>query len=99
MSSLTSLQEIIRRHLEVDPGLSLALLFQGPGTTRILEVSRTIPTLNKLLPCPFFKSMGEPFDFILIICSPQDYASIQSGALKLPPDWIDPISIPFPDEI
>ncbi len=92
-STTDPLQELIREHKEADPGLSLAFLYQGPGPTKILEVSTSVPSLGEILPYDFRKGQDNPLDYTLILCSPQDYARIQSGDLKLPPNWINPSPI------
>jgi len=90
------IQELIREHKEADPGLSLAFLYQGlrfSNFNKILEVSTSVPTCGKPRPYNIPNEQGNPLDYTLILCSPQDYARIQSGELKLPPDWTNPSPI------
>lgn len=63
---------------------------------RLLEVSGSVGSWGKpeVLPVRFAPKpdAGIPYASVVILLSPEDWAEVRAGRVRLPADWGDPLS-------
>ena len=88
---LATARRLARAHREADPGTEIVLLAPDPDgkEIRLLEVTRSAPTIGQPLPVGFAArpDLGIPFPSAILLLSPEEWDAAQAGRLELPDEW------------
>jgi hypothetical protein len=92
-------KKLAEYHRSADPSTSEIFLSPSQSEIRLIEVSKEVPNSNEVLAISFKAAPedGIPYPSVVILLSPKEWDSVQSGLLALPESWGDYSSfIPLP---
>ena len=88
-------KELAEAHRKEDPETREVFLAPHQAEVRLVEVSGSLAPSGEVLPFRFAASpeRGVPYASVVVLLSVDDWARIQRGDLKLPPDWGTPATL------
>jgi len=82
-------KDLAEAHRKEDPETREVFLAPHAAEVRLVEVSGSLAPSGEVLPFRFAPSPehGVPYASVVVLLSVDDWARLQKGDLKLPPDW------------